>query len=137
MKTIFADTFYWVALANPRDQWHEKAKTISGKLRPARLATTDEVLVKFLTQLGSVGPALRRKASRLVREVLTDPNVDVIPQSHASFVAGLEFYESRPDKRYSLTDCVSMNTMRSEGLTEALTHDVHFIQEGFRALFRE
>lgn len=24
MKTIFADTFYWVALINDRDDWHEQ-----------------------------------------------------------------------------------------------------------------
>jgi predicted nucleic acid-binding protein len=29
-----------------------------------------------------------------------------------------------------------MQTMRREGLTEALTNDRHFEQEGFNALFR-
>ena len=43
---------------------------------------------------------------------------------------------ARPDKGYSLTDCISMQTMRREGLTEILTNDRHFEQEGFRALFR-
>jgi hypothetical protein len=43
----------------------------------------------------------------------------------------------RADKNYSLTDCISMQTMRREGITEALTTDKHFEQEGFRALFRE
>jgi len=40
----------------------------------------------------------------------------------------------RPDKGYSLVDCISMQTMRREGITDALTHDRHFEQEGFRAL---
>ena len=44
-------------------------------------------------------------------------------------------YKARPDKGYSLTDCISMNTMRAEGMAEVLTNDVHFRQEGFRALF--
>jgi predicted nucleic acid-binding protein len=30
-----------------------------------------------------------------------------------------------------------MQTMRKEGLTEVLTNDEHFEQEGFRALFRD
>ncbi len=38
-----------------------------------------------------------------------------------------------PDKGYSLTDCVSMQTMRQGGLTQALTNDRHFEQEGFKA----
>ncbi len=59
-----------------------------------------------------------------------------MPQSHESFLAGLKLYEARLDKGYSLTDCISMNTMKAEGLTEVLTNDEHFAQEGFRALFR-
>ena len=42
-----------------------------------------------------------------------------------------------PDKGYSLTDFISMQTMRGEGIIEALTNDRHFEQEGFRALFRD
>ena len=49
----------------------------------------------------------------------------------------MNLYEARPDKGYSLTDCISMQTMRKEGISEALTDDRHFEQEGFRALFRE
>jgi predicted nucleic acid-binding protein len=61
----------------------------------------------------------------------------VIPQSRESFRSGVALYGARPDKGYSLTDCISMQTMRKEGLTEALTNDRHFEQEGFRALFRD
>jgi predicted nucleic acid-binding protein len=49
----------------------------------------------------------------------------------------MALYAARPDKGYSLTDCISMQTMRKEGLTEALTNDRHFEQEGFRVLFRD
>jgi predicted nucleic acid-binding protein len=61
----------------------------------------------------------------------------VIPQSRSSFLAGLDLYTQRPDKGYSLVDCISMQTMRKEGLTEVLSNDRHFEQEGFRALFRD
>ena len=40
------------------------------------------------------------------------------------------------DKEYSLTDCISMHVMRSEGLTEVLSNDHHFAQEGFHILFQ-
>ncbi len=60
----------------------------------------------------------------------------MVPQSHDSFMAGLDLYEARPDKGYSLTDCISMNVMTAEGLTDVLTNDMHFTQEGFHALFR-
>ena len=34
-------------------------------------------------------------------------------------------------------DCVSMNTMSQLGIAEALTHDKHFVQEGFSVVFSE
>ena len=61
----------------------------------------------------------------------------VIAQSRESFHSGLELYRARPDKGYSLTDCISMRTMRREGITEVLTNDRHFEQEGLRALLRD
>lgn len=80
---------------------------------------------------------MRRRAGDNAAALLRDPRVKVIPQSRESFMAGLELYRARPDKGYSLIDCISMQTMRNEGITEALTNDRHCEQEGFRALFRD
>jgi predicted nucleic acid-binding protein len=80
---------------------------------------------------------MRRKAVANARRILENAAVRVIPQSHDSPLAGVTLYEARPDKGYSLTDCISIQTMWIEGLTEVLTNDRHFEQEGFRALFRE
>ena len=57
-------------------------------------------------------------------------------QSRQGFLDGLDLYEARPDKGYSLADCISMQIMRREGLMDVLTNDRHFEQEGFRAIFR-
>ena len=67
--------------------------------------------------------------------MLSDAAVDVLPQSRQSFLSGLALYEARPDKEYSLTDCRSMLAMKNLGVTEVLTHDHHFTQEGFTILF--
>jgi predicted nucleic acid-binding protein len=56
------------------------------------------------------------------------------PTTGQSFLSGLALYEARPDKEYSLTDCISMNAMRAAGITEVLTDDDHFTQEGFTKL---
>ncbi len=74
---------------------------------------------------------MRQSAVAFVRRILNDTNIEVRPQSDASFTAGLSLYEARPDKGYSLADCVSMLAMREVGVTEILTHDDHFAQEGF------
>ncbi len=60
--------------------------------------------------------------------------IRIVVHSHQSFQTGLALYESRPDKGYSLTDCISMETMRQEGNTEILAHDDHFKQQGFITL---
>ena len=60
--------------------------------------------------------------------------VPVIPQTRMGFLDGLALYEARPDKSSSLTDCISMQVMRREGLTEVLTNDHHCTQEGFHIL---
>ena len=66
-----------------------------------------------------------------------DPDIYIVPQTRACFLDGLALYNARTDKGYSLTDCISMQTMRWEGLAEALTNDRHFEQEGFRPVFRD
>ena len=54
-----------------------------------------------------------------------------------TFARGFDLYARRPDKSWSLTDCISFVVMTDRGLTEALTGDHHFEQAGFRALLRE
>ena len=135
MRRIFADTLYWLALANPRDQWHDAAKRLSASLTGLSLVTTEEVLIEFLTWFSNHGPQGRSHAGTTVRTILRDSASHVVPQTHEGFLTALDLYEQRPDKRYSMTDCISMQTMRSMGLTEVLTHDEHFTQEGFRILF--
>jgi uncharacterized protein len=50
--------------------------------------------------------------------------------------AGFNLYENRPDKDWSLTDCISFAVMSEHGLSQALTADHHFEQAGFRAVFK-
>ena len=136
MKAVFADTFYWVALTNPNHTRYRDAVAFDKMLADATIFTTDEVLSEFMTFF-SADRSQRSQAAVTIRRLLAHPQVRVIEQSRESFLSGLDLYQARPDKGYSLVDCISMQTMRREGLTEALTNDRHFEQEGFRALFRE
>jgi predicted nucleic acid-binding protein len=130
MNRTFADTVYWVARINPRDQWHGAYQAI-GVLK---LVTTDEVLDEVLAHFSAFGPAMRTRAAAIIRHILNHPDIEVVPQSRQTFLDALVLYEARPDKDYSLTDCASMATMRAQGLTEVLTRDAHFAQEGFALL---
>jgi predicted nucleic acid-binding protein len=135
MRRLFVDTFYLVALAHHSDQWHAEVMAFSRSLENVRLYTVDEVLVEFLTACSGSGARIRTGAARTVRQALDDGQWTMIPQSRQSLLDALDFYESRRDKAYSLTDCASMQAMRREGIAEVLTNDHHFAQEGFRVRF--
>jgi predicted nucleic acid-binding protein len=136
MRRLFADTFYWGALFHQRDSWHARVVAFSRTLTPYdRLWTTDAILTEVLAMFSGAGAYLRQGAARRVRATVSDARVTLIPCPRDLFLAGLALYEQRPDKSYSLTDCISMHVMRQEGLTDVLTNDHHFEQEGFRILF--
>ena len=69
----------------------------------------------------------------MVRYILNEPTIEVIPQTRESFLSGLELYEKRPDKEYSFVDCISMDIMKRLDIQEVLTGDIHFTQENFIA----
>src|SRR5947207_2010094 len=94
---VFADTFYWLALARPRDRWHAAVMRWAAVNAATRVATTDEVLTEFLNALASARPAGRAYAAATVHDIRTDPNVEVLPQTRADFDAALALYEARPD----------------------------------------
>ncbi len=134
MNRIFVDTVHWMGLANPKDQCHQQARRLHQRLWPFLAVTTDEVLTEFLNGLSKT-PELRKASVEMVQSIYSDPNIRVLPQTRNSFRNGLQLYQERSDKTYSLTDCISMQTMRDEGINDILTADKHFGQEGFNALY--
>ena len=134
MSELFVDTLHLVALVNPKDQWHQKSVEVETATRNLDLLTTEDILTEFLNFYAEHGKFMRMKVSAFVREILLDVRVKVIPRNASTFLEALELYESRLDKGYSLTDCISMNVCRELGITEILTHDHHFEQEDFKVL---
>jgi hypothetical protein len=133
MKAIFADSFFFFAILNRSDPQHEKAIAYSRNLQAIRV-TTDWVLTEL-------GDGLSRHQERecfidLYRHILSSPAIKVVPASRSLFEAGINFYESRSDKDWTLTDCISFIVMRDEGISRALTGDKHFEQAGFTALLK-
>jgi predicted nucleic acid-binding protein len=133
---VFADTFYWIALLNPSDKWHQAARTFSQTNPEVSLVTTDAVLTEFLNYFSEAGERMRRAVAALCDQTMTHTNTIVLPQTREAFANGFDLYKARPDKSYSLTDCISMIGMRERNIRDVLTHDHHFAQEGFNLLFR-
>ena len=136
MRTLFADSGYYIALLNPRDQWHEKAKTVTAQLGNVRVVTSQMVFVEFLNFMGGRGQQLRESAWSALRDFAENPDVEIVPQSSAPFDSAVDLYNSRPDQRWSLTDCASFLLMDSQNIQEALAYDRDFEQAGFVALLR-
>jgi len=136
MRKVFADTLYWVAIVKPNDPYARAAREARQAIGPCLIVTTDEVLYEFVTAFAQGGSMLRDKAVRIVRELLDSASVKVLAQSRDSLLRALDRFSKRPDKEYSLTDCSSMNAMDAEGITDVLTHDHHFQQEGYNVLIR-
>ena len=69
-----------------------------------------------------------------MESLLQDPLTEMYWVDESLFRAGLALVNARPDKSYSLCDAVSFLILRRRGLTQALTTDHHFEQEGFHRL---
>jgi predicted nucleic acid-binding protein len=131
----FADSFYWIALGHKGDSWHSRVAQWALTNASARFVTTEEVLTEVLNWFAAQRTNGRITATTTARRAMANPLTQVLPQTTAGFLDALAFYESRLDKAYSLVDCRSMLAMQSLGLTEVLSNDHHFTQEGFRVLF--
>ncbi len=136
MRTVFADSGYWIALLNPRDELHEQAEAVAGQLTPFRIVTTEMVLAEVLSFATGAGEYIRGLAAKRTKDCIADPRVDVVPQTSDQFRAALDLYSRRLDKQWSPTDCASFLLMEEMNIREALAHDHNFVQAGFIALLR-
>lgn len=134
MKVVFADTGYWIAVLNPRDPLHARAARVSSEMGQMRILTSEMVLDELLAALSQI--AVRNVAIRGVESICSNPNVEVVPQTSIQFRDAFALFKSRLDKEWSLTDCASFELMRTRGISDALAHDHHFVQAGFKALLR-
>jgi uncharacterized protein len=137
MSAVFADSGYWIALLSPRDNLHHRAKEIARQLGDARVVTSELVLIEVLNIFADKGAALRRAAAETAQAIMADPNIEVVPHTRQLFTEAQALYGNRVDKAWSLTDCASFLIMDQRQILEALAHDQHFSQKGYRALLRD
>ncbi len=133
MTTVFADTFYYLALVNPGEQRHQQARKYTARYN-GRMVTTSWVLTELADALANQNS--RGAFLQVLAQLQGDPEVAIWPPNPGLFNDGVSLYAARPDKEWSLTDCISFVVMQREGLTEALTGDHHFEQAGFVALLK-
>ena len=133
MKALFADTFYYLALLDPNDSFHERAVEVTRELS-ANIVTTAWVLLELANSLSA--PKHRKVFVDFLDRLRANSGVTIFEADKELFDSGIELYRQRDDKDWSLTDCISFVVMEREGIDQALTGDHNFEQRGFRALLR-
>ncbi len=103
MRTVFADTGYWIALIFSNDQLHHRANAIADGLEDTRLLTTQMVLVEVLNHASRMRTADRQLANDFVARLEADERVQIIPQTETQFADALERYAARPDQSWRPT----------------------------------
>jgi uncharacterized protein len=133
VNPVFADTYYFLALVHADDAAHARALRLS-QTRTDPILTTVWVLTEVADALAM--PGMRGGFSRLLAALRADPACIIVAPTQSLFDQGVDLYERRPDKSWSLTDCISFAVMKEHGATQALTGDRHFEQAGFAALLK-
>ena len=136
MNEVFADTAFWLALLIRRDQWHESAIRAYNQLHGRQIVTTEMVLIELLDSVSSYGPRHRERAVIFIRALHNNRRADIVAYTAERFWAAVDFYQSRLDQRWGLTDCASFIVMRERNITDALTSDRDFTQAGFTILMQ-
>ena len=136
MNQVFVDTAAWIALLNMDDVWHQQARIVRAELVKKNYVfiTTDFVLLEVADALCS--PICKKNTAIFLRNIYQLKSTRLIPLDRALFQAGLDLYETRLDKDWGLTDCISFVVMQREGIVEAFTSDKHFEQAGFTRLLK-
>lgn len=128
MPTYFADTSFWVALIDRRDTCHAKAADLSLRIS-GKILTAEAVVVETANTFAK--PNWRPKAIALINHITLREDIEI---AYKSWHKAWDLFTDRPDKAWSLTDCISFEVVRERGISEALTADNHFRQAGFQTL---
>jgi predicted nucleic acid-binding protein len=130
---VFGDTSFYLALLSPSDTDHAKAVELSRR-DDFNVLTTGFALLELGNTLSR--PEDRPRFLALLTALRGDPTTLIVAPDQPLLDAGLALFADRPDKSWSLTDCMSFVVMTRHQLTNALTADHHFEQAGFIALLK-
>ncbi len=132
MSRVFVDTSALLALLNPHDTAHKRARAAFERLATASdaLVTTSYVLVE---SYALIGRRLGAEAVRAFRESFA-PLLEVTWVDEQLHEAGLDLLLSRKSRRLSLVDAVSFVAIRRHAVDRVFAYDDDFRRERFDLL---
>lgn len=131
---MLLDTSGLLCLHHKSEPFHDQAGVLY-KQAGVRL-THSYVLAEFVA-LATARRLPRLPALTYMTDLLENPDIETLWVDEALHREALTLLLARQDKTYSLCDAVSFVLMRQRAITDALTTDRHFEQEGFRRLLGE
>jgi predicted nucleic acid-binding protein len=128
---MLLDTSGLLFLHNRAEPLHRDARTLYHAA--GRRVTHSYVLAEFVA-LAHARRLPRMAALTFVRDLVENSDIETVWVDEALHREAMALLMARPDKTYSLCDAVSFVLMRQRHVTETLTTDRHFEQEGFQRL---
>ena len=128
---MLLDTSGLLCLHNRAEPLHTDAQTL---YHAARMRVTHSYVLAEFVALAHARRLPRMAALTFVSDLVENPDIETVWVDEALHRAAMSLLMARPDKTYSLCDAVSFVLMRQRYVTEALTTDHHFEQEGFQRL---
>jgi uncharacterized protein len=132
--TLFMDSFALIALLNARDAFHDKVLDFLAKFKGG-FVITEWIFLEVADAL--CHPDIRGRVVTSIKRIRKNPRYDIVEYDSDVDDAGFDLFAKRPDKNWSLTDCISFVVMEHYKLSEALTADHHFRQAGFHPIFEK
>jgi len=130
---MLIDTSGFFSLYSEEDVHHAAAREIYQQSR--QRITTNYVLAEYVA-LAMVRGLPRAGVLAFSEAILSDESIEVVWADENLHATAIALLQARQDKTYSLCDAVSFVIMGERQITEALTTDKHFTQEGFRRLLQ-
>ena len=126
---LFLDTAFIQALLNPRDDFHNRAKTLLPRIRTAKEVWITEAI---FVEVGNALSAFNRSgAVQFIQQCDRTENIKVVSVHTELLIQSLALYQSRSDKTWGLTDCISFTVMQQQNLIDAVTSDATLFKQVF------
>jgi predicted nucleic acid-binding protein len=135
--TYYVDTSHHASVIDARDRNHLRALRLANELAQSPVAifvTSEAVIIELLTFFSNRGSHMREEAVAYVESLRQQQQLIIIPQTPALFDAAFDLYRRRRDKTYSMVDCIGMVICQQQAITDVLTADNDFAQEGLTVL---
>lgn len=131
---MLLDTSGLLCYLHQNEPQHQEAVQLLNNASQRSL--THSYVLAELVALALIRRFPRPAVLAFVMDLLDNPDVETVWVDEQLHRQAMRLLNDRQDKTYSLCDAVSFVLMRQRGMTESLTTDRHFEQEGFVRLLQ-